>query len=260
VGAVAPRHGDVRRRGQPTGVVTIEYRRGRMEATYPVEAAVVARPDQPFLTKVFGWMFVGLTLTGGVAALIGSNEALLTDITETPGILIGVVIGQLVLVIALVAAINRLPVAIATLLFLAYSATVGITFAFLFELYTAESIFTAFLVTAGMFGALAVFGAITDIDLSKVGAIAFMALIGLILATIVNIFWASETLYWITTYAGVLIFSALTAYDMQKLTQISKQGLEGQAEGRAAIIGALSLYLDFINLFIFLLRIFGRSR
>ena len=235
--------------------MAIEYRRGRMEATYPVEAPVVARPDQGFLTKVFGWMFVGLALTGGVAALIGSNEALLTDITETPGILIGVVIGQLVLVIALVAAINRLPVGIATLLFLAYSATVGITFAFLFELYT-----TAFLVTAGMFGALAVFGAITDIDLSRVGAIAFMALIGLILATIVNIFWASETLYWITTYAGVLIFSALTAYDMQKLTQISKQRLEGEAEGRAAIIGALSLYLDFINLFIFLLRIFGRSR
>lgn len=240
--------------------MAIEYRRGRMEATYPVEAPVVARPDQGFLTKVFGWMFVGLALTGGVAALIGSNDALLTDITETPGILIGVVIGQLVLVIALVAAINRLPVGIATLLFLAYSATVGITFAFLFELYTTESIFTAFLVTAGMFGALAVFGAITDIDLSRVGAIAFMALIGLILATIVNIFWASETLYWITTYAGVLIFSALTAYDMQKLTQISKQRLEGEAEGRAAIIGALSLYLDFINLFIFLLRIFGRSR
>jgi uncharacterized protein len=230
-----------------------------MEATYP-QAPAVARPDQGFLSKVFAWMFVGLAITGGVAALIGSNDALLTDITESPGILIGVVIGQLALVIALVAAINRLPVGVAMLMFFLYSATVGITFAFLFELYTTESIFTAFLVTAGMFGALAVFGAITDLDLSKVGAIAFMALIGLILATIVNIFWANETLYWITTYAGVLIFAALTAHDMQKLTQLSRQGLEGEAEGRAAIIGALSLYLDFINLFIFLLRIFGRSR
>ena len=108
-------------------------------------------------------------------------------------------------------------------MFFVYSATVGITFAFIFELYTTESIFTAFLVTAGMFGALAVFGAITDIDLTKVGSIAFMALIGLILATIVNIFWANETLYWVTTYAGVLIFAALTAYDMQKITQLSRR-------------------------------------
>jgi FtsH-binding integral membrane protein len=228
-----------------------------MEAT---TAPRVATPDQTFLTKVFGWMFLGLAVTGGVAALIGSNDALLTDITENPMILIGVVIGQLALVIALVAAINRMPVGLAMLMFLLYSATVGVTFALLFELYTTESIFTAFLVTAGMFGALAIFGAVTKLDLSKVGAIAFMALIGLILATIVNIFWANETLYWVTTYAGVLIFAALTAYDMQKITQLSKAGLEGEAESRASIIGALSLYLDFINLFIFLLRIFGRAR
>lgn len=228
-----------------------------MEAT---TAPRVATPDQTFLTKVFGWMFIGLAITGGVAALIGSNDALLTDITESPGILIGVVIGQLALVIALVAAINRMPVGLAMLMFFLYSATVGVTFALLFELYTTESIFTAFFVTAGMFGALAFFGAVTKMDLSKVGAIAFMALIGLILATIVNIFWANETLYWVTTYAGVLIFAALTAYDMQKITQLSKAGLEGEAENRASIIGALSLYLDFINLFIFLLRIFGRSR
>ncbi|MGZ5311756.1 MAG: Bax inhibitor-1/YccA family protein [Solirubrobacterales bacterium] len=224
------------------------------------QPVAVARSDSGFLQRVFAWMFVGLAVTGGVAALIGSNDALLTDITESPGILIGVVIGQLALVIALVAAINRIPVGVATLLFLVYSATVGITFALLFELYTTESIFTAFLVAAGMFGALAVWGAVTDVDLSKVGSIAFMALIGLILATIVNVFWANEALYWVTTYVGVLVFAALTAYDMQKLTRISRQGLSGEAEGRAAIIGALSLYLDFINLFLFLLRIFGRSR
>lgn len=224
------------------------------------QPVAVARPDSGFLQRVFAWMFVGLAVTGGVAALIGSNDALLTDITESPGILIGVVIGQLALVIALVAAINRIPVGLATLLFLVYSATVGITFALLFELYTTESIFTAFLVAAGMFGALAVWGAVTDVDLSKVGSIAFMALIGLILATIVNVFWANEALYWVTTYVGVLVFAALTAYDMQKLTRLSHEGLSGEAEGRAAIIGALSLYLDFINLFLFLLRIFGRSR
>jgi FtsH-binding integral membrane protein len=205
-------------------------------------------------------MFVGLAITGGVAAAIGSSDQLLTDITESPGIIIGVIVVQLGIVFGISFAINRISVGLATLLFLIYSATVGITFAFIFELYTTQSIFTTFLITAGMFGALAVWGAITDADLSKVGSIAFMALIGLILATIVNIFWANSTLYWITTYAGVAIFAALTAYDMQKLKQIGQQGLTGEAEGRAAILGALTLYLDFINLFLFLLRIFGQQR
>jgi FtsH-binding integral membrane protein len=226
-------------------------------AAQPVE---VARPESGFLQRVFAWMFVGLALTGGVAALIGSNDRLLTDITESPGIVLGVIVAQLALVLALVFLLPRISVGLATLLFLLYSASVGVTFAFVFELYRAQSVFTAFLITAGMFGALAVWGAVTHVDLSRVGSIAFMALIGLILASVVNIFWANSTLYWITTYAGVAIFSALTAYDMQKLNQISKQGLTGEAEGRAAIMGALSLYLDFINLFLFLLRIFGQSR
>jgi uncharacterized protein len=220
----------------------------------------VAREDSGFLQRVFLWMFVGLAITGGVAAAIGSSDQLLTDITESPGIIIGVIVVQLAIVFGISFAINRISVGLATVLFLIYSATVGITFAFIFELYTTQSIFTTFLITAGMFGGLAVWGAITDADLSKVGSIAFMALIGLILATIVNIFWANSTLYWITTYAGVAIFAALTAYDMQKLKQIGEQGLTGEAEGRAAILGALTLYLDFINLFLFLLRIFGQQR
>jgi uncharacterized protein len=220
----------------------------------------VAREDSGFLQRVFLWMFVGLAITGGVAAAIGSSDQLLTDITESPGIIIGVIVLQLAIVFGISFAINRISVGLATVLFLIYSATVGITFAFIFELYTTQSIFTTFLITAGMFGALAVWGAVTDADLSKVGSIAFMALIGLILATIVNIFWANSTLYWITTYAGVAIFAALTAYDMQKLKQIGEQGLTGDAEGRAAILGALTLYLDFINLFLFLLRIFGQQR
>ena len=166
-----------------------------------------------------------------MAAAIGSSDKLLTDITETPGIIIGVIVLQLALVLGLVFLLPRLSVGMATFLFLLYSATVGVTFAFIFELYTTQSIFTAFLITAGMFGALAVWGAVTHIDLSKVGSIAFMALIGLILATVVNIFWANSTLYWITTYAGVAIFAALTAYDMQKLKQINQQGLTGDAEG-----------------------------
>ena len=228
-------------------------------AAQPGDLAV-ARTESNFLQRVFLWMFVGLGITGGVAALIGSSDTLLTDITESPGIIIGVIVAQLAIVFGLSFAINRISVGMAMFLFLLYSATVGVTFAFIFELYTTESIFTAFLITAGMFGALAVWGAVTQTDLSKLGSIAFMALIGLILATIVNIFWANSTLYWITTYAGVAIFAALTAYDMQKLKQINQQGLTGDAEGRAAIMGALALYLDFINLFLFLLRIFGRQR
>jgi uncharacterized protein len=228
---------------------------------YAVQPPVaVARADSNFLQRVFLWMFAGLAITGGVAAAIGSSDTLLTDITETPGIVIGVIVVQLGIVFGLSFAINRISVGVATFLFLLYSATVGVTFAFIFELYTTQSIFTAFLITAGMFGALAVWGAITDIDLSKLGAIAFMALIGLILATVVNLFWANDTLYWITTYAGVAIFAALTAYDMQKLTQINREGISGDAAGRAAIMGALALYLDFINLFLFLLRIFGQER
>jgi len=223
-------------------------------------AAEVARPESGFLQRVFMWMFIGLLVTGGVAGVIGANDSLLTTMTETPGIFLIVIAVQLGLVFFIAARINSISPATATVLFLLYSASVGVTFAFIFELYTAQSIFTTFLITAGMFGALAVWGALTDMDLSRIGAIAFMALIGLILATIVNIFWANETLYWVTTYAGVLIFSALTAYDMQKLTQISRQGLSGDAEGRATIMGALALYLDFINLFLFLLRIFGRAR
>ncbi len=231
-----------------------------------MEAGSAAQPVSPaavesgFLQRVFTWMFIGLALTGAIAAWIGSNDELLTTITETPGIVIGAVIAQLGIVLFLSFAIQRISPATATALFLVYAALVGVTFSFIFELYTAQSIFTTFLITAGMFGALAAFGALTDTDLSKLGPILFAALIGLILATIVNIFWANSTLYWVTTYAGVVIFSGLTAYDMQKLKRLHDERVSGDDAGRMAIFGALQLYLDFINLFLYLLRIFGQRR
>ena len=221
---------------------------------------IAATPQQGFLARVFGWMFLGLLVTGLVAGLIGSNDALLTDITESPWILIGVIVLQLGLVIALVAAIGRLSPAAALAMFFLYAASVGITFALIFELYTAQSIFTTFLITAAMFGAVGLWGFVTKRDLSTMGTVMFMALIGLILATIVNVFVASEALYWVTTYAGVIIFAGLTAYDMQKIKGYASAGLEGDDEQRASILGALALYLDFINLFLFLLRIFGQTR
>lgn len=217
-----------------------------------MEYAATLAPSS-FLQRVFAWMFAGLLVTAAAAAAIGTSDELLTDITANPILLIVLFVAQLGLVIAISARADRMSPPLATGLFLLYSATNGVIFALIFELYTTQSIFTAFLVTAGMFGAMALYGYVTKTDLSRLGSILFMALVGLILATIVNLFWANDTLYWITTYAGVAIFAGLTAHDVQKIKRY--EGGQGDA-----IRGALSLYLDFINLFLFLLRIFGQSR
>jgi FtsH-binding integral membrane protein len=147
-------------------------------------------------------------------------------------------------------------------MFIAYSVLNGVTFSFLFLAYSMQSIASTFFVTAGTFGTMALIGATTKRDLSKLGNIAFMALIGLIIATVVNIFLHSTMLMWITTYAGVLIFVALTAYDSQKIKKmLMMYGTEvNESTQKLALLGSLSLYLDFINLFIYLLRIFGGNR
>jgi FtsH-binding integral membrane protein len=230
-----------------------------MEATTAPPVVIRTEP-QAFLVRVFGWMFAGLAVTGIVAGIIGSNDDLLTKITESPVIMILVIAAQLGLVIWISAGINRMSPSLALGLFFVYAGTVGVTFALIFELYTAQSIFSTFLVTSAMFGGVALFGYVTKRDLSTMGTVLFMALFGLIAASIVNLFVANETLYWVTTYAGVLIFAGLTAYDMQKIKGYAQAGLEGDAEQRASIMGALALYLDFINLFLFLLRIFGQQR
>ncbi len=216
---------------------------------------------QGFLRRVFAWMFLGLLVTAGVAAAIGSNDSLLTSLTKSPGVFLGIVGGSLVIVMAISFLAQRLPVGVLTGLFFVYSALNGFVFALVFELYTKQSIFTTFLVTAGMFGALAWWGYATKRDLSGWGSILFMALVGLILATIVNLFIANSALYWVTTYAGVLIFCGLTAYDMQKLRRYGETGgASEEAEAKAAVQGALALYLDFVNLFLYLLRILGSRR
>jgi FtsH-binding integral membrane protein len=202
-------------------------------------------------------MVLGLVTTAAAAAAIGASDGLLTDVTDNPLLLILIFGGQLVLVFTIAAGVNRLSAGVAAALFLLYSALNGIIFAFVFELYTAESIFTTFLIAATMFGTLALYGALTKRDLTALGPILFAALIALIVATFVNIFVGGSTLYWITTYAGVGIFAGLTAYDMQKL---KRYAAEAGPDGRGAVQGALALYLDFINLFLLLLRIFGRAR
>jgi uncharacterized protein len=225
-----------------------------------VEQRAVARTDVAFIRQVFAWMFGGLVVTGGVAALLTNtlSHEFLTD-TGMP-VFIGALILELVVVLFLVAAINRISAGVATTAFMLYAALNGLTFAFIFAFYTTQSVYTAFFVTAGMFAVMAAIGWTTSIDLSKLGVVLLMLLFGLILATIVNLFLASSTLYWITTYAGVVIFCGLTAYDMQKLKRLNTEGMTGEVRDKSAVIGALALYLDFINLFLFLLRIFGSGR
>jgi len=225
-----------------------------------VEQRAGARTDVAFIRQVFAWMVGGLVVTGGVAALLTNtlSHEFLTN-TGTP-VFIGALILELVVVIFLVAAIKRISATVATTAFMLYAALNGLTFAFIFAFYTTESVYSAFFVTAGMFAVMAAIGWTTSIDLSKLGVVLLMLLFGLILATVVNLFLASSTLYWITTYAGVVIFCGLTAYDMQKLKRLNTVGMAGEVRDKTAVLGALALYLDFINLFLFLLRIFGSGR
>ena len=225
-----------------------------------IEQRAGARTDVAFIRQVFAWMFGGLVVTGGIAALLTNtlSHEFLTN-TGMP-VFIRALILELVVVIFLVAAINRISAGVATTAFMLYAALNGLTFAFIFAFYTTESVYTAFFVTAGMFAVMAAIGWTTSIDLSKLGVVLLMLLFGLILATVVNLFLASSTLYWITTYAGVVIFCGLTAYDMQKLKRMNTEGMTGEVRDKSAVLGALALYLDFINLFLFLLRIFGSGR
>ncbi|HEX2971979.1 MAG TPA: Bax inhibitor-1/YccA family protein [Tepidisphaeraceae bacterium] len=212
------------------------------------------------MNSVYAWMCAGLALTAVVAWWVSTQPGLAQRIF-TGGIFWLIVIAQLALVFTISYAINRISTPAATGLFLLYSALNGLTLSTIFLVYQLNVIAVTFAVTAAMFGAMSLIGFVTKTDLTSLGNFLFMALIGLIIASIVNIFWANSTLYWIVTYAGVAIFLGLTVYDTQRLKQIALQ-TEGNAAlaARLAIVGSLMLYLDFINLFLFLLRIFGSRR
>ena len=209
--------------------------------------------------NVYLWMALALCVTGMTAAYIASNLQLIEAVVMNRGLFFGLIIAELALVWILAARIMKMSFATAGLMFAAYSILNGITMSVLFMAYTAESISTTFFITAGTFGAMAVIGYTTKTDLSSYGKIFLMALIGLIIASVVNIFMQSSVLYWIISYAGVLIFVALTAYDTQKIKQmLMTYGDEvNEQTQKIALLGSLTLYLDFINLFIYLLRIFG---
>ena len=213
------------------------------------------------MRKVYLWMTMALAITGITAYYVANNETLLTAIVTNQILFWGLVIAELGLVIGLSAAINKLSLTVATLMFVLYSVINGATMAFIFLVYTASSVTNVFLITAGTFAAMALFGYFTKTDLTSMGKILMMALIGVIIATIVNVFTKSEGLAVILNYVGVLVFVGLTAYDSQKIKQMMLTAPDaGEASQKIALLGALSLYLDFINLFLYLLRILGSRR
>jgi hypothetical protein len=213
------------------------------------------------MVKVYGWMGLGLLITGFIALYTASSEALLSFVFGSRWIFFGLIILELVAVGVLVSLINKMSANLATLVFILYAVLNGLTLSCIFVVYTEASIASTFFVTAGTFAVMSLYGYTTKTDLTRWGNILFMGLIGLIIASLANYFMKSETLYWITTYAGVLIFVGLTAYDTQKIKNMNIIGNEGSDEDhKEAIMGALTLYLDFINLFLYLLRIFGRRK
>lgn len=214
-----------------------------------------------FISKVFGWMFIGLFLTATVAFFVSTNINLVITIVGNPFLLFGLMIGQLVLVSVLSARIAKLKYSTAVGMFLLYAAVNGLTLSVIFLAYTYESIATAFFITALTFGVMSVYGYFTKTDLTQFRNLLFMGLIGLLILSVVNIFLSSSGLMWIMSILGLFVFLGLTAYDMQKLKSYYF-GTEGSVSLRnnLGIFGALRLYLDFINLFLIFLRLFGRGR
>ena len=205
--------------------------------------------------NVYLWMTMALFITGATALTVSDSPTLLNAIFGSKVAFFGLIIAELALVIILSSFLT------ATLMFIAYSILNGATLASIFLLYTASSIASTFFVTAGTFGAMALFGYFTKRDLSGIGNMGYMALIGIIIATVVNLFLRSETMMWVITYIGVLVFVALTAYDTQKIKKmVMNAEVVDESTQKIALLGSLTLYLDFINLFLYLLRILGSRK
>ncbi len=219
-----------------------------MSAAFPV-----------LMRKVYVWMTLALVITGVTAYGVATSPGLMMAIATNKLLFWGLIIAEFGLVLAVSAAINKLSLMTATMLFVLYSVINGATLSFIFAIYTMSSIASVFFITAGTFAVMAFIGYTTKKDLTSMGKILLMALIGIIIATVVNIFLKSTGLEMIVSYLGVLIFVGLTAYDSQKIKQMLLMAPDaGEGAQKLALLGALSLYLDFVNLFIYLLRIFGR--
>lgn len=212
-----------------------------------------------YMTKVYGWMFLGLSITAVISFLIASSPAAISYLFGNKIVFFGLFIAQIFLVGFLVIRIQKMSAATATAVFLGYAALMGLTFSALLLAYTPGSLVTVFAITAGTFGIMTAVGYFTKQDLTSFGKIMMMGLIGIVLASIVNFFIGSSTLYWIISYVGVAVFVGLIAYDTQKIKAYALLDSEEDRK-KGAILGALALYLDFVNLFIFLLRLFGGRR
>ncbi len=212
-----------------------------------------------FITRVYGWMTVGLLITAAAALFTISTPGLLAAIVSSSFVFFGLLLGELAVVFALSLTADRVSPLVAGLLFTGYAVLNGITLSVLILVYTQSSIALTFGVTASTFGIMTLYGFTTHRDLTRLGSLLIMGLVGLILASLINLFLNNSAVYWITTYIGILIFVGLVAYDTQRLKNMSlAPGEDGRLTRNAAIVGALALYLDFINLFLLLLRVLGR--
>jgi len=222
-----------------------------------VVGAQAAERASAFLRLVYWWMAIGLGVTALIAFFVASSPALTSIFLGNRLVFFALLIGELGLVVYLSGWVARMTPGMASGLFLLYSALNGVTLSAVLLAYTGESVATTFVVTATMFGALALFGTVTRRSLAGVGQFVFMGLIGLILASIVGMFWHNDALQFLISVVGVIVFTGLTAWDAQRLKQMGASMPVGQG-GSMAVVGALSLYLNFVNLFLILLRFQGR--
>lgn len=225
-----------------------------------VSAATRAAERADFMRKVYAYMAGGLGLTALTAFLVAHSQAALELIVLNRAVFYGLLFAELGMVFFFSSMVRRMSASSAATLFFCYAILNGLTLSVIFLVYTQASITSTFVVAAGTFGAMSLFGAVTKRDLTGVGNFMIMGLFGLIIASIFNVFMRSETIYWLTTFMGVLVFTGLTAYDTQKIKELSDGNFDSQETHKSAIHGALVLYLDFVNLFLYLLRLLGRRR
>ncbi len=217
--------------------------------------------SREFIQKVYAWMSVGLAVTGGCALYMASDPRMIMALVQNKFLFYGLLIAQLGLVIGLSGWINKMEVGTARFVFLFYAALTGVTMSVIFLIYTNASIASTFFITGGVFGAMSLYGYTTKTDLTSIGNFCMMGLIGIILASVVNFWVRSSAVEMAVSYIGILVFVGLTAYDTQKIKRMNIIGNSGTDEdAKESILGALTLYLDFINLFLMLLRATGRRR
>lgn len=221
----------------------------------------ITRSARDFLYKVYGWMAGALAITAGTAYYIYQTPTIFYTLYKNPAIIWGLFIGQIVLAIMLSAMITRLSFAVTVGMYCLYAVLMGITISSIFFVYDIYSIYLVFGVTAAMFGAMALYGYLTKSDLSAIGSMATMALFGIIIGFLINLFLRSESFNYVLTVVGVIVFTLLTAYDVQKIKQLGVMlQNQGETASKASILGALTLYLDFINLFLMLLQLMGKRK